>query len=73
MSVFCWIATIICLTGTVINVKRINYCFYFWMIGEIMWLSYDLRQYMVSRAILDFVGLVLAVWGIKENCLKSGE
>ena len=68
---FCWVATIICLTGTVINVKRINYCFYCWIVGEIMWVYYDVGQALYSRTILDFVGLMLALWGVFENCIRK--
>ena len=71
MTTYCWIATLICLTGTAINVKRINHCFVFWTIGEIMWIIYDLGQALWSRTILDAVGLVMAVWGIYENLYKK--
>lgn len=70
MSSFCWIATLICLSGTLINVKRINFCFYLWTIGDIMWVYYDLGQHLYSRTILDLVGLIIALWGVMENCIK---
>ena len=70
MNAYCWIATAICITGTVVNVKRINVCFVFWFVGEIMWLAFDIRQSLTSRAILDSIGIVLAAWGIWENIVK---
>lgn len=70
MNAYCWIAATICLTGTVINVKRINACFIFWLVGEVMWLAFDIRQALPSRALLDAVGIVLAVWGAWENIVK---
>ena len=70
MSAYCWIATAICLAGTVINVKRVNWCFLFWIVGEIMWVAFDVRQSLMSRTILDLVGLALAVWGAWENLVK---
>lgn len=71
MTFYFWVATVICLTGTVINVKRVNWCFVLWAIGEIMWLAYDIGAGMTARAILDFVGLALAIWGAWENLIKK--
>lgn len=71
MTLYCWIATLICITGTVINVKRINYCFLFWIFGEIMWVIYDVGQDLWSRTILDLLGLALAIWGAYENLIKG--
>ena len=70
MTSYCWIATAICIVGTVINVKRINWCFVLWAVGETMWICYDLRVANHSRAILDAVGLALAAWGAWENLIK---
>lgn len=67
MTAYCWVATIVCIIGTIINVKRINYCFLFWMAGEVMWVLYDVGQELWSRVILDLLGLVLAIWGAYEN------
>ena len=71
MTVYCWVATIICITGTVINIKRINWCFYLWAVGEVMWVIYDLSQNLWSRTMLDLLGLVLALIGIYVNCIKK--
>ena len=71
MSPYCWTATLVCITGTVINVKRVNWCFVLWAIGETMWLAYDIRVGNPSRAILDAVGLALALWGAWENLMKT--
>ena len=73
MSIYCWIATIICITGTVINIKRNNWCFYFWTVGEIMWVCYDLSQNLWSRTCLDLLGLSLAIIGIYVNCIKRNK
>lgn len=70
MTVYCWIATIICITGTIINVKRINLCFLLWVVGDIMWVIYDVGQTLWSRTMLDLLGLGLAVWGAYENLYK---
>lgn len=72
MTAYCWAATLICITGTVINIRRINWCFIFWAIGEVMWVIYDLSQNLWSRTMLDLLGLVLALAGIYVNIIKKG-
>ena len=67
MNLYCWMATVICMIGTAINVKRGDMCFGFWIVGEIMWTLYDIRNRLFSRTILDLIGLVFAVWGAAEN------
>ena len=70
MNTYAWIATIICLTGTVVNVKRKNICFTLWAIGEIMWAAFDYNQGISSRMVLDIVGIILAFAGIWVNVIK---
>ena len=36
-----------------------------------MWFIYDIQSGMVARAILDAVGLALAIWGAWENLIKT--
>ena len=61
-----WITTALCLTGTVLNVKKNKLCFILWLIGNILWLIIDIRNGLISRAILDIVQGALALWGIIE-------
>lgn len=56
--------TLICLIGTVLNVKKIIWCFYLWCFGNLLWLIFDLYSNLYSRAILDIVQFGFAVWGI---------
>ena len=63
---FGWIVTVICLAGTVLNVRKIWWCFHLWAIGNIAWLVIDLRNGLYSRALLDTVQLALAIWGAFE-------
>ena len=65
-NLFTWIATILALTGTILNCKKIKWCFYFWTITNLMWLVWDLKNGTISRGVLDFVQLALAIYGIKE-------
>lgn len=66
MQIISWMTTAICLLGTILNVKKLNTCFYLWLIGNILWLCIDIYNGLWSRAILDIVQGVLAVWGILE-------
>lgn len=73
-EVFTWGTTMLCLLGTVLNVKKSVACFYLWTVGNILWLAFDLMQGLYSRAVLDTVQLVLAIWGIRcwSKCPPKG-
>ena len=66
MNYLTWAATVVCLTGTVLNVKMNILCFYLWCLGNILWLTYDYSMGLYNRATLDLVQLCFAVWGIIE-------
>lgn len=70
---FAWVATAICIAGTVVNIWRCNWCFYFWAVGEVMWSAFDIHQHLYSRFALDFLGLVLAVAGAVRNPIQKGK
>ena len=69
MSAYEWTATAICITGTVLNVWRINFCFAMWAVGEIMWSCFDLNDGAYSRLMLDGLGLFFALVGAGRNGL----
>lgn len=71
IAAFTWLITVISLTGTVLNVRKNILCFYLWAFGNIAWLSFDLWSGLFSRAVLDAVQLMFAVWGIVEWGKKS--
>lgn len=64
LEIATWALAVISLIGTVLNVKKIKYCFYIWTVSNILWLTYDLYIGLYSRALLDVVHLGLALWGI---------
>ena len=64
LTIGTWILTAACLTGTVLNVKKIKYCFHIWTVANILWLAYDIYTGLYSRAVLDAVQLGFAIWGI---------
>ena len=61
-----WLVTAVCLAGTVLNVKRVRWCFHLWAVGNVAWLAVDVHNRLYSRALLDLVQLALAVWGAVE-------
>ncbi len=63
---FTWLITVVSLTGTALNVRKNILCFYLWSGGNIAWLTFDLWSGLYSRALLDFVQLCFAIWGIVE-------
>ena len=67
-----WLITAVCLTGTVLNVKKNVLCFYLWAVGNIAWLVYDLLTGLYSRAMLDLIQLGFALWGIWEWSRNRG-
>lgn len=71
LLIYGWIVTAICLIGTVLNVKKVQFCFVLWTIGNFLWLILDLYNKVYSRSLLDIIQLVLAIWGYvawkKEN------
>ena len=69
MSAYEWTAAIVCMTGTVLNVRRVNLCFALWAVGEAMWACWDWRAGAVSRLLLDLMGLALAFAGAWRNGL----
>ena len=66
MSLYAWIATVIALTGTVLNCRKNKLCFYFWLVTNAMWFIFDISNSTISRAVLDIVQLALAIYGIYE-------
>lgn len=61
-----WLFTLICLAGNVLNCKKNIACFYLWTIGNVLWLIYDVKSGLYSRATLDGVQLLLGIYGIYE-------
>ena len=66
VDLIAWLVTAVCLAGTVLNVKRVRWCFHLWAVGNVAWLAVDVHNRLYSRALLDLVQLALAVWGAVE-------
>lgn len=66
MQILAWITTALCLFGTVLNIKKRSTCFAVWLVGNILWLIWDIVNGFASRAVLDIVQGCTCVWGIIE-------
>jgi len=76
LTIGTWLLTALNLVGTVLNVKKVKYCFYIWLLANAFWLAYDVYVGLYSRAVLDAVHFGLAAWGIiawknNKNNLKE--
>lgn len=72
LQFFTWVITVLSLIGTVLNIKKSIWCFYIWTFGNTAWLLFDVHTGYYSRATLDAVHLVFAVWGIVAWKKKHG-
>ena len=59
-----WVVTIISLIGSVLNAKKSKWCFYIWILANILWLIYDIHIELYSRAALDVIQTIICVSGI---------
>ena len=64
-DLFTWSITLLCLTGTVLNVRKSPLCFRIWAIGNAALLFHDIRTGLISRGLLDLIQLGLALWGMR--------
>lgn len=67
-----WIVTAGSLVGTVLNIKKKKICFGIWFCTNTAWCIYDFIIGSYAQAVLFFVYVLLAVYGIYEwNKKKS--
>lgn len=59
-----WIITLISVTGSILNAKHSVYCFYIWIMSNILWIMYDLYIKLYSRALLDIFQTIICIYGI---------
>ena len=58
-----WIVTGLSIAGTVLNVRRVRFCFVLWGLTNVFWVVRNLRIGEIQQALLFLVYLVFAVWG----------
>lgn len=59
-----WIATAISVFGSMLNAKKSKWCFYVWILANVIWLVYDIYIRLYSRATLDIIQTVICISGI---------
>jgi hypothetical protein len=61
-----WGLTILSLIGTVMNVRKMQDCFYIWAFTNAIWSIHDYSVQEYQQASLFFIYFILALWGIYE-------
>ena len=59
-----WGVSLLTIFGSILNIKKINLCFWIWSFCNICWLLIDVFNKAYPRAILDVINLATSVWGI---------
>lgn len=59
-----WLITILSLIGVVMNIYKLEECFYIWCFTNFVWMVIDWKKEIYSQAFLYFVMFLLAIWGI---------
>lgn len=71
IEVLGWFGTLLVLLGYFLNAKaKYYYAMIAWIIGDIMWISYDLIREIYPHLALSSVVILLNLYGI-YNILKS--
>ena len=64
IKIFSYVLAAVSITGTILNVKKIKYCFYIWAFTNTAWIVYDVYMHTWGRVPVDVINLIIAVWGI---------
>lgn len=70
MELIGYIATIIALSGVVLNVKKHPICFVLWCVSNITFTIINLLQNRYYEVVLFSVQFFIAVWGLYEWVIK---
>lgn len=61
-----WILAVVSLFGNVLNSRKSVLGFYVWILCNIGWLVYDIKNGIYARVVLDIVQTILCMYGIKK-------
>jgi len=61
-----WGVSLLTIFGSILNIKKINLCFWIWSFCNVFWLLFDILNGTYSRAVLDVINLATSIWGIVE-------
>ena len=63
MELLGWIATILSITGIVLNAKKIIYCWPIWLVSNILWIIYNIQLKELSPIVLWVVFFMFNIYG----------
>ena len=66
IEITAWIITGLSIIGTILNIKRIKFCFVIWAFINAFWFGYDIYKEAYPQAVIFFVYFILAIWGLIE-------
>ena len=61
-----WVVTGLSILGTVLNIKKVKWCFWIWLFTNLSWCIYDIVINNYAQAVLFAVYTGLAIYGIVE-------
>jgi nicotinamide riboside transporter PnuC len=61
-----WVVTGLSILGTVLNIKKVKWCFWIWLFTNLSWCIYDVIIKNYAQAVLFAVYTGLAIYGIVE-------
>ena len=61
-----WGVSLLTICGSILNIKKINLCFWIWSVCNVFWLVFDIINGTYARAVLDVINLSTSIWGIIE-------
>ena len=64
VSWVCWMFSIINVVGTVMNVRKMYFCFFIWSVCNVFWLYLDIVTGQYARIILDVINLATSLYGL---------
>lgn len=66
-----WLGTVLVLLGYILNSKQNHYhAMFVWIIGDIMWISYDILRHIYPHLFLSSIIIILNLYGI-YNIIKK--
>lgn len=68
---YSWIVTLLSLTGVILNIYKIRYCFYIWLFTNGFWCIFDFVNGLYSQSFLFFIYFILAIYGIIKWSKKN--
>lgn len=66
LSMIGWFIAVISIIATILNVKRVRFCFILWAITSASWSVIDALAGIYSQSALEGLYVILMIWGYKS-------